>query len=307
MRRRFAAGSWEEAWADMSWQVGVSDQADERKPEPPGHRGILVVSFGTSYNESRQAAIEAIEAAIGRAYPQYKVRRAFTSQVIIDKVRQRDGVGIDNVEEALKRAGAEGITDLVVQPTHLLDGYEYMDLADAVNGFKGRFDRVVLGKPLLTSDEDFDKVVKAVRARTAAYDDGKTAICFMGHGTGAKSNKVYPDFQHKLKACGYENYYIGTVEAKPDLYDVVAMLREKGPYKKVVLEPLMVVAGDHANKDMAGDQEDSWKSVLKREGYEVECILEGLGQIAAVRDIYVDHIKAVIGSGYGEAGKQCQK
>ncbi len=198
------------------------------------------------------------------------------------------------MEEALDRAVEDGIANLVVQPTHLMDGYEYTDLANELKDYEGKFSKVVLGEPLLSSDEDFDKVVKAIVEKTAEYDDGETAICFMGHGTEADSNRVYPRMQETLKAAGYENYFIGTVEAEPALEDVMAALKEKGSYKRVVLEPLMVVAGDHANNDMAGDEEDSWKTILENEGYEVECVLEGLGQIPAVRDIYVEHVQAAM-------------
>lgn len=257
---------------------------------------ILVVSFGTSYNDSREATIGAIEEAITKAFPDYEVRRAFTSQIIIDKLKERDGLEIDNVEEALDRAVADGITTLVVQPTHLMDGYEYTDLADALKDYEDKFDQVVLGDPLLTGDGDFDAVIKAITEKTASYDDGETAICFMGHGTEADSNGIYAKMQDKLTEAGYENYYIGTVEAEPTLDDVIAAINEKGTYKKVVLEPLMVVAGDHANNDMAGDEEDSWKTIITGEGYEVECILEGLGQISAIQDIYVAHTQAAVDS-----------
>lgn len=257
---------------------------------------ILVVSFGTSYNDSREATIGAIEESIAKAFPDYEVRRAFTSQIIIDKLKERDGLEIDNVEEALDRAVADGITTLVVQPTHLMDGYEYTDLADALKDYEDKFDQVVLGDPLLTSDGDFDAVVKAIAEKTASYDNGETAICFMGHGTEADSNGIYAKMQDKLTEAGYENYYIGTVEAEPTLDDVIAAINEKGTYKKVVLEPLMVVAGDHANNDMAGDEEDSWKTIITGEGYEVECILEGLGQISAIQDIYVAHTQAAVDS-----------
>lgn len=257
---------------------------------------ILVVSFGTSYNDSRDITIGAIENAIQKAFPDYEVRRAFTSQIIIDKLKERDGLEIDNVEEALDRAVADGIITLVVQPTHLMDGYEYTDLANALKDYEDKFDKVVLAEPLLSSDEDYDAVIKAITEKTASYDDGETAICFMGHGTEAASNVIYSAMQEKITEAGYENYYIGTVEAAPSLDDVVAALNSKGAYKKVVLEPLMVVAGDHANNDMAGDEEDSWKTVLEGEGYEVECIIEGLGQIPAIQDIYVSHTQAAFDS-----------
>lgn len=257
---------------------------------------ILVVSFGTSYNDSRDITIGAIENAIAAAFPDYEVRRAFTSQIIIDKLKERDGLEIDNVEEALDRAVADGVTNLVVQPTHLMDGYEYTDLADALADYEGKFNQIVLAEPLLTSDDDFNAVISAITDKMASYDDGETAIVFMGHGTEADSNQVYAKLQEMITEAGYENYYIGTVEATPSLDDVVAALADKGIYKKVVLEPLMVVAGDHANNDMAGDEDDSWKTVLTNEGYEVECVLEGLGQVEAIQDIYVAHTQAAIDS-----------
>ncbi len=268
----------------------ATDEADS------ADTAILVVSFGTSYNESRELTIGGIENAIAEAYPQYEVRRAFTSQIIIDKLKDRDGIEIDNVEEALDRAVADGIKNLVVQPTHLMNGYEYTDLADALNEYADKFDQTVMGEPLLSSDADFDAVAKAITDKLASYDDGETAICFMGHGTEADSNGVYAKMQEVLTNAGFENFYIGTVEAEPSLDDVIATLAQKGIYKKVVLEPLMVVSGDHANNDMAGDEDDSWKSILTKEGYEVECILEGLGQVPAIQQIYVEHVGAAIDS-----------
>lgn len=264
---------------------------DKQSGDKEGSTAVLAVSFGTSYNDSRDLTIGAIEEAIADAFPDYEVRRAFTSQIIIDKLKERDGLEIDNVEEALDRAAEDGISNLIVQTTHLMDGYEYTDLANALDDYEDKFDRIVLGKPLLSDDADFDAVVKAITEKTADYDDGETAVCFMGHGTEADSNSVYPKLQETLKEAGFENYYIGTVEAEPGLEDVLSALKEKGSYKKVVLEPLMVVAGDHANNDMAGDEEDSWKTVIEGEGYEVECILEGLGQIPAIQDIYVEHAR----------------
>lgn len=257
---------------------------------------ILVVSFGTSYNDSRDITIGAIEDDITAAFPEYEVRRAFTSQIIIDKLKERDGLEIDNVEEALDRAVADGVNVLVVQPTHLMDGYEYNDLVDALKEYEGKFDKVAIGAPLLSSDADFEAVAKAIAEETASYDDGETAICFMGHGTEAASNQVYPTMQEKLTALGYENYFVGTVEAEPSLEDVMAAVGAEGKYKKVVLEPLMVVAGDHANNDMAGDEEDSWKVQFTNAGYDVTCLIQGLGQNAAVRELYVAHTQAAIDS-----------
>lgn len=274
----------------------VKETAATEEETVAGNQVILVVSFGTSYNDSREVTIGAIEKAIEEANPDYEVRRAFTSQIIIDKLKERDGLEIDNVEEALDRAVADGIKTLVVQPTHLMNGFEYTDLETALKDYEGKFDKVVLAQPLLSSDADFDAVISAITEHTESYDDGETAICFMGHGTEADSNAVYAKLQEKITAAGFENYFVGTVEAEPSLEDVIAAVKEKGSYKKVVLEPLMVVAGDHANNDMAGDEEDSWKSTFEAEGFEVECLLEGLGQNEAIQKIYVEHTKEAIDS-----------
>lgn len=258
------------------------------------HTAILVVSFGTSFNDSRELAIGAIEGAIGQAYPECEIRRAFTSQMIIDKLRERDGLVIDNVAQALERAAADGIRCLAVQPTHLMDGLEYMDVLEDVQGCRGSFEKLSVGKPLLSEDSDFQAVARAVTEDTSRWDDGETAIVLMGHGTEAASNEVYEKMQAVLRGNGFTNYFIGTVEADPTLEDIAAALKRSGPYRRVVLQPLMVVAGDHANNDMAGDEEDSWKQVLSARGYEVRCVLKGLGQLEAVRWIYVQHVRAAL-------------
>ena len=271
-----------------------SEPAQAEEPETEADTRLLVVSFGTSYNDSRDITIGAIETDIAEAFPQYEVKRAFTAQIIIDKLKERDGLEIDNVTEALDRAVADGVKKLIVQPTHLMNGLEYGDLAAELDTYKEDFEQIVLGEPLLTSDADYEAVIRAITDATKSYDDGETAIVFMGHGTEAESNQVYATRQEKLGAAGFEHYYIGTVEAEPTLEDVAAALKEAGIYKKVVLQPLMVVAGDHANNDMAGDEEDSWKTVLEAEGYEVECRLEGLGELEGIRDLYVEHVKEAV-------------
>ena len=258
-----------------------------------GEREMLVVSFGTSYNDNRRLTVGAIENDIESAFPEYSVRRAFTSQIIIDHVLSRDNIKIDNVTEALERASANGVKELVVVPTHLMDGYEYNDLVNELANYADAFDVISVGRPLLDTDEDFAAVAQAVVDVCDEYDDGETAICLMGHGTEADSNGVYEKMQNTLTAMGAENYFVGTVEAEPSL-DTVLSLVKNGSYKRVVLRPLMVVAGDHANNDMAGDEEDSWKSVFEAEGYEVLCVVEGLGQLESIRDIYVRHARAAV-------------
>ncbi len=249
---------------------------------------ILVVSFGTSYNDSRDVTIGAIENSIKDANPDKEVRRAFTSQIIIDKLKERDGLEIDNVEEAFARLEKDGVKELIVQPTHVMNGFEYDDLITEVEKNRSKFDSVKIGSPILTSDDDYTKVIDALTAATAEYDDGNTAIVFMGHGTEHAANATYAKLQSKLKDAGKKNYCIGTVEAEPSIDDVIKFAKDGG-YKRVVLEPLMVVAGDQANNDMAGDEDDSWKTILEKEGFEVVPVLKGLGQIEGVRSVYVDH------------------
>ena len=214
-----------------------------RNQDEIGENELLVVSFGTSYNDSRRLTVGAIENAIETAFPDYSVRRGFTSQIIIDHVKKRDNVAIDNVAEALNRAIDNGVKNLVVQPTHLMNGLEYTDLVNELAENSDAFEHVAVGEPLLTSDDDFKAVISAITDATKEYDDGETAICFMGHGTEADSNAVYQKMQDMLKEEGFDNYYVGTVEATPSCEDVIAQVKE-GSYKKVVLEPLMIVAGD---------------------------------------------------------------
>ena len=275
--------------------TGDASKDDARNQDNIGDNEILVVSFGTSYNDSRRETIGAIEAAMQTAFPDYSVRRGFTSQIIIDHVNKRDGEKIDNVTEALDRAVANGVKNLVVQPTHLMNGLEYTDLKNELAGYSDSFEKIALGEPLLTSDDDFQKVMNAIVDATKEYDDGETAICFMGHGTEADSNQVYAKMQDMLTEEGFEHYYVGTVEATPSLEDVVAKVKE-GSYKKVVLEPLMIVAGDHANNDMAGDEEGSWKTTFEEAGYEVTCLVRGLGELEPIQQLFVEHAKAAVDS-----------
>lgn len=255
---------------------------------------ILAVSFGTSYRKTREATIGAIEETLREAFPQHEIRRAFTSGRIIQKLKERDGLHIDTVKEALDRAAADGFRRVVVQPTHMIDGLEYRNVQKQLRAYEDAFDQIALGAPLLDSDRDFAQVIRAVTDATKTYAGGRTAVVLMGHGTEAAANGVYARLQEMLREEGFDRYFIGTVEAKPDLADVMAQLRAKGGLGKVVLQPLMVVAGDHAINDMAGDSADSWKSILAGAGYEVSCILKGLGEFAAIRQIYAAHAEAAL-------------
>ena len=273
---------------EENYETGDASLDNPRNQDDIGENELLVVSFGTSFNDNRRNTIGAIEDALEKAFPDWSVRRAFTSQIIIDHVKSRDGEEIDNVKQALDRAVANGVKKLVIQPTHLMNGLEYTDLTEEVSQYADAFDKISIGEPLLSTDEDFKSVEEAITGATASYDDGQTAIVFMGHGTEADSNAIYSKMQENLKADKYDNYYIGTVEATPSVTDVLEQVKA-GDYKRVVLRPLMVVAGDHANNDMAGDEDDSWKSIFEAAGYNVECVLEGLGSVDAIHEIYVAH------------------
>ena len=280
---------------EEDYGTGDASLDNPRNDDGIGETELLVVSFGTSFNDSRRETIGAIEQAMEEAFPKLSVRRAFTSQIIIDHVLRRDGESIDNLTQALARAVANKVKTLIVQPTHLMPGFEYNDVLDEIAQYSDAFEKVVIGKPVLDTDADFMAVAAAITEATREYDDGDTAIVFMGHGTEAESNGVYAKMQQILTSMGKTHYYVGTVEAEPSLQDVLDAVKA-GNYKRVVLRPLMIVAGDHANNDMAGGEEDSWNTAFERAGYEVECVLEGLGQLPAIREILVAHAQAAVDS-----------
>ena len=290
-RRTAIAAGLTAAGASLVAQAGIAKADEVKAPKPV----ILVVSFGTSYNDSRHITIGAIEDAIRETYPDYDVRRAFTAQIIIDKLAERDGIVIDNFEQAMDKLVEEGVQKVIVQPTHLMAGYEYADVLNSLqSNYADKFEAIVLGDPLLTSDEDYSEVVEAICDATAEYDDGQTAICFMGHGTEADSNGDYTHLQQVLTDAGHTSYFVGTVEATPTFDDVVEAAQAAG-FTKAVLRPLMVVAGDHANNDMADTEDpDSFASKFIAAGFEVECVVEGLGQLVAIDDIYVRHVADAI-------------
>lgn len=275
--------------------TGDASLDNTRNQDEIGENELLVVSFGTSFNDNRVASIGAVENALEEAFPDWSVRRGFTSQIIIDHVKDRDGVAIDNVTEALDRAVENGVKNLVVQPTHLMNGLEYDELMQTLAEYADVFENVAVGQPLLMSDDDFAVVEKAITDWTAEYANEETAMVFMGHGTEHEANAVYGTLQDKLTADGFDNYFIGTVEGTPSLDDVMALV-EAGDYKKVVLSPLMIVAGDHANNDMAGDEDGAWKKTFEDAGYEVETLIRGLGENEAVQNLIVAHAKVAVDS-----------
>ena len=295
--------------------TGDASKDDPLNGDDIGDNELLVVSFGTSFNDSRTADIGGIEKALQTAYPDWSVRRAFTAQIIINHVQARDDEKIDNMDQALQRAVDNGVKNLIVQPTHLMHGAEYDELTEAVESYKDKFESVTIAEPLLGEVGDSDDAVnddkKAVAeaitaeaVKTAGYDslevaeaDG-TAFVFMGHGTSHTAKISYSQMQSQMNDLGYDNVFIGTVEGKPEdtaCEAVIEKIKEAG-YKKVVLRPLMVVAGDHANNDMAGDDEDSWKSQFEASGAfdKIDTQIAGLGEIAAIQDLYVAHTKAAM-------------
>ena len=295
--------------------TGDASKDDPLNEDEIGENELLVVSFGTSFNDSRVADIGGIEKALADAYPDWSVRRAFTAQIIINHVEARDDECIDNMQQALDRAVDNGVKNLVVQPTHLMHGAEYDELTEAVEEYKDKFDSIVIAEPLLGEvgddaeavNDDKEKVAESITAAAVAeagYDDldaakeDGTAFVFMGHGTSHTAKVSYSQMQTQMNDLGYENVFIGTVEGEPEetaCEAVIEAVKEAG-YKKVVLRPLMVVAGDHANNDMAGDDEDSWKSQFEASGEfdSVDCQIAGLGEIADIQQIYVDHSAAAI-------------
>lgn len=295
--------------------TGDASLDDPLNADGIGEKEILVVSFGTSFNDSRVADIKGIEDAIQAAFPDWSVRRAFTAQIIINHVQARDGEAIDNMEQALDRAVANGVKELVVQPTHLMHGAEYDEMMDALDAYRDKFDTIAVAEPLLGEvgadatviNADKEVVAKAVVADTAA-DGGfadaaaaaeqETAFVLMGHGTAHVAKVTYSQMQTQMGKLGYDNVFIGTVEGEPEETACEAVIEavKAAGYKNVILRPLMVVAGDHANNDMAGGEEDSWKSLFEADGSfdSVTAQIAGLGSIAEVQKLYVAHTQAAI-------------
>ena len=304
----------EEASPDyFGLDTGDASKDDPRNQDEIGEKELLVVSFGTSFNDSRVADIKSVEDALQEANPDWSVRRAFTAQIIINHIQARDGEKIDNMDQALERAVANGVKQLVVQPTHLMHGAEYDEMCDAIDKVRDKFESVEIAEPMLGEvgsdaaviNADKEAVAKAVVAAalsesgyesTAAAKEAGVAYVLMGHGTAHVAKVTYSQMATQMDKLGYENVFIGTVEGEPEdtsCEAVIAAVKEAG-YTTVVLRPLMVVAGDHANNDMAGADEDSWKTMFEAAGLTVNCQISGLGRIADVQALYVAHTKAAI-------------
>lgn len=255
-------------------------------------KALLVVSFGTSHKETREKNIEAIEKHIAAEYPDRELRRAFTSGMIMRILKKRDDIHIDNVAEAMERLVDEGYRDVLLQPTHIIKGEEYEKLLTQLEPYRKQLESIVVGDALLTVSDDYEDLCHGIFEEAKAYGakDEDTALVLMGHGTGHFSDSAYAALDYRFKALGYENVFVGTVEGYPDVDTVIEQVNAYMP-KKVVLMPLMVVAGDHAVNDMASDEDDSWKTLFKEAGYEVECVLKGLGEMEAIRDMYLEHLK----------------
>ena len=306
----------EEASPDyFGLDTGDAALDDPRNQDGIGENELLVVSFGTSYNDSRVNDIKSIEDALQEAYPDWSVRRAFTAQIIINHIQARDGEKIDNMTQALERAVANGVKNLVVQPTHLMHGAEYDEMCAAIDAYRDNFDSVSIAEPLLGEvgsdasviNADKEAVARAVAAAAVeasgfdsleAAKEAGAAFVFLGHGTAHVARVSYSQMSTQMQQLGYENVFIGTVEGEPEetaCESVIEEVRAAG-YTTVILRPLMVVAGDHANNDMAGSDDDSWKPMFEDAGLTVDCQIAGLGGIADIQALYIAHTQAAIDS-----------
>jgi cobalamin biosynthesis Co2+ chelatase CbiK len=307
-------------YADFEYfgrDTGDASKDDPCNQDEIGENEILVVSFGTSFNDSRATDIKGVEDALKEAYPDWSVRRAFTSQIIINHVQARDEEYIDNVEQALERAVNNGVKNIVIQPTHLMHGAEYDELVETLEDYEDKFETVKVAEPLLGEvgsdasviNTDKEAVAKAITAQAvedagyASLEDAEAdgvAFVFLGHGTSHTAKVSYSQMQTQMKELSYNNVFIGTVEGEPEdtsCEAVIEAVSEAG-YTKVILRPLMVVAGDHANNDMAGDDEDSWLSIFTASGLfeSVDTQIAGLGRIEAIQNIYISHTAEAMAS-----------
>ena len=263
----------------------------KKKMSDTTKKAILAVSFGTSHNDTREVTIDAIEKDMQAAFPEYPLYRAWTSKMIINKVNKRDHVHIDTVKEAMEKMRADGITDVLVQPTHVINGIENDIMKEEALSYREDFHSISFGDPLLTSEQDNREVLEAVAEEFSWLKEDEVLV-LMGHGTTHYANSIYAALDYTFKDKGHKNIFLGTVEAYPSMESIMKLVRKYAP-SKVVLAPFMIVAGDHAKNDMAGDDPESWYSQFKEAGYEVEAVIKGLGEYPGIRKILVNHLKSL--------------
>ena len=263
-----------------------------RKGEGEKMKAILVVSFGTSYHETRKLTIEACEQAIADKFSDYELRRAFTSNMIIKKMKERDKIYVDTPIEALKKLKEEGFSEVIIQPLHIIPGSEYHDLYMEARNYKDYFEKLIIGKPLLYDVKDYIEVARGLESQLPSLKE-KEAVVFMGHGTEHPANSAYANLDYVFKDLGMNNVHMATVEGYPELENVIRKLKANNS-EKVALMPFMLVAGDHAQNDMASDDKDSWKSILKEEGFEVETYLHGIGENKEMQKLYIGKVNELI-------------
>lgn len=261
-------------------------------------KALLVVSFGTSYKENRKITIEALESDLRQQFPERKFYHAYTSGIIRKKIEQEEKLTIPSVAEALQQMIADGMEDVLVQPTHVIDGIENHRMKDEVQAAAQHFQNIAIGKVLLADENDYEKAVTALMGTMSEVANEKTALFLMGHGSAHRANDCYQRLDDIFHRMGYQQVFVGTVEALPDLEAVLHRI-DGLDYKRIVLQPFMLVAGDHAHNDMSGDDEESWKEKLEKTGYEVVVNLVGLGELKGIRDIYVEHAKKASAFAYG--------
>jgi cobalamin biosynthesis Co2+ chelatase CbiK len=256
------------------------------------NKAILVVSFGTSYEDTRKKTIDVIEKEIENTFQEYKVYRAWTSKMILKKISERDGLDIDTVTQAMKRMAADGIAEVLIQPTHILNGIENDIMTQDVLAFKDSFDKIIFGDALLTTTEDNMAVIEAIHKNFASLADDEVLV-LMGHGSTHYVNTAYAALDYMFKDMGYKNIFLGTVEAYPGVETIIKKIKEYHP-RKVILAPFMIVAGDHATHDMAHEDPDSWRSRFESAGFDVECVMKGIGEYPEIREIILAHVKKVL-------------
>jgi len=277
------------ALAMFALLIGIAPAVYAKASAKDVKKEIIVASYGTTYNKTRTITIGGIENAFREAYPDYKIERVFTFQYFIDKLKEKEGLSIMNINEALEQAIADGIEEVVIQPTFVLTGNELNEFFETAKTYEKSFKKMTFSTPLISNQEDIQQVARIFVDRTAEYDDGETAICIMGHGNDSDSNKMYKEMENYLQSSGKKNYFVGTVHDSASVDEIFKVMHKRGYYKNVLLIPMMITSGEHIISDMAGDGPESWKSIFTMLGFKVTCIFEGLGQYYDIQRMFVEH------------------